>query len=194
MTSSITLSNFTNLFSLLDIGYQNSVEEKLFNIFSDATKFTESQIIENDDDDDIKKDLRRKIKTLSKSDNDLFSLIIHKLIYQENLKITPIEWLTAESLIGLLAYPDDAVFPVTGNNLFKEWKFLFDNNSEEKIKILKFQIEHISLSAKNLIYREVIKWEVGKYEESTFDLFLTFLSFLKEEEVKNFVLNKKDVA
>ncbi len=190
--------DFEHLLKTLDIEYDNSKIEKFFNIFSNAVIIIEK---ENYHDNKnyiaicaLKTKLRKDIRTLSLTENNLLSLIINKLIHEDNAKITPIEWLTCESLIGLLSYPDDAIFPVTGENLFKEWNYLVNNKEKDKIKILKFQIKHISLTAKNLIYREIIKWDVKKYDEATFDLFLTFISLLREEEVKELILRNKKVA
>ena len=118
--------------------------------------------------------------------------MLYKIIHVENFNVTPIEWLTAESLRNLMKFSYSTIFPVSGKNLFYKWCYVYNNNLINEIENVKEQINEISLPAKILIYNEIIKWRTSEFKDNNFDLFLQFLSFLHEEEVHNLMIKDRE--
>lgn len=190
-------NNFKNLLHSIDIPCTKQTRETISKIFLTATNITLNQITDKPSLDNDKKTIQNKeslikqISEMDKSDKEILTLVLYKIIHEENFNVAPIEWLTAESLLNLITFSYDCVFPITGENLFCKWCYVYQHNLTDEIETLKQQINNISLPAKIIIYHEVIKWQTKEFKENNFDLFLSFLSFLHEEEINTILLNEK---
>ena len=195
-------NNFKNLINSIDIPCDNKTRNSISNIFMLALNIVQNEVTGNDSVHNnaqiknstkiTKETLLNEIENISSSTREILTLVLYKIVHQENFNVSPLEWLTAESLLNLLRFSDNCVFPVSGKNLFLRWCSAYSNNLEDEIENVKEQINAISLPAKILIYHEVVKWRTNDFKDNNFDLFLQFLSFLHEEEVHQLLL--KDQA
>ena len=192
-------NNLKNLINSLDIPCDNKTRNIISNIFLLAINITQNEV-KNDtnitqDQNDLrfsKEFLINELNKINKSTKEILTLMLYKIIHVENFNVTPIEWLTAESLRNLMKFSYSTIFPVSGKNLFYKWCYVYNNNLINEIENVKEQINEISLPAKILIYNEIIKWRTSEFKDNNFDLFLQFLSFLHEEEVHNLMIKGRE--
>ena len=192
-------NNLKNLINSLDIPCDNKTRNIISNIFLLAINITQNEV-KNDtnitqDQNDLrfsKEFLINELNKINKSTKEILTLMLYKIIHVENFNVTPIEWLTAESLHNLIKFCYSTIFPVSGKNLFYKWCYVYNNNLINEIENVKEQINEISLPAKILIYNEIIKWRTSEFKDNNFDLFLQFLSFLHEEEVHNLMIKDRE--
>ena len=192
-------NNLKNLINSLDIPCDNKTRNIISNIFLLAINITQNEV-KNDtnitqDQNDLrfsKEFLINELNKINKSTKEILTLMLYKIIHVENFNVTPIEWLTAESLRNLMKFSYSTIFPVSGKNLFYKWCYVYNNNLINEIENVKEQINEISLPAKILIYNEIIKWRTSEFKDNNFDLFLQFLSFLHEEEVHNLMIKDRE--
>ena len=192
-------NNLKNLINSLDIPCDNKTRNNISNIFLHAINITQNEV-KNDtnitqDQNDLrfsKEFLINELNKINKSTKEILTLMLYKIIHVENFNVTPIEWLTAESLRNLMKFSYSTIFPVSGKNLFYKWCYVYNNNLINEIENVKEQINEISLPAKILIYNEIIKWRTSEFKDNNFDLFLQFLSFLHEEEVHNLMIKDRE--
>ena len=192
-------NNLKNLINSLDIPCDNKTRNIISNIFLLAINITQNEV-KNDtnitqDQNDLrfsKEFLINELNKINKSTKEILTLMLYKIIHVENFNVTPIEWLTAESLRNLMKFSYSTIFPVSGQNLFYKWCYVYNNNLINEIENVKEQINEISLPAKILIYNEIIKWRTSEFKDNNFDLFLQFLSFLHEEEVHNLMIKDRE--
>lgn len=198
MRKVLNRNNFKNLINSVDIPCDNKTRTKVLDIFMLGLAITQNEITHADINTPKKTlnvdNLISEIDKINKSTREILTLVLHRIVQKENFNVAPIEWLTAESLLNLLKFSHTCIFPVSGENLFLRWCYVFSNNLQDGIDDIKEQINNISLPAKILIYNEVVKWRTSKYKDYNFDLFLQFLSFLHEEEVNNILLKEKDAV
>lgn len=197
-------NNFKQLLNAIDIRSSNQTKSAISKIFFMAVNIVLNDVMQSGVNNssnqsssgqiNSKGSLLREIESISNSDREILTLLLHKIIHQENFNVAPIEWLTAESLLNLLRFSSDAIFPISGKNLFYRWCYVHNHNLKDQIKNIKDQINLISLPAKILIYNEVVKWKTSEYKDYNFDLFLSFLSFLHEEEITKILLEEKEVV
>lgn len=192
-------NNLKNLINSLDIPCDNKTRNIISNIFLLAINITQNEIKSDTNITQDQNDLRfskefliNELNKINKSTKEILTLMLYKIIHVENFNVTPIEWLTAESLRNLMKFSYSTIFPVSGKNLFYKWCYVYNNNLINEIENVKEQINEISLPAKILIYNEIIKWRTSEFKDNNFDLFLQFLSFLHEEEVHNLMIKDKE--
>lgn len=192
-------NNLKNLINSLDIPCDNKTRNIISNIFLLAINITQNEIKSDTNITQDQNDLRfskefliNELNKINKSTKEILTLMLYKIIHVENFNVTPIEWLTAESLRNLMKFSYSTIFPVSGKNLFYKWCYVYNNNLINEIENVKEQINEISLPAKILIYNEIIKWRTSEFKDNNFDLFLQFLSFLHEEEVHNLMIKDRE--
>ena len=192
-------NNFKNLINSIDIPCDNKTRTIISNIFIHGLNITQNEISNIDNENKLgndkiinKESLINEIEKADNSIKEILTLVLYKIVYQENFNVAPIEWLTAESLLNLIKFSHTCIFPVSGKNLFLRWCYVYSNNLETEIEDVKNQINSISLPAKILIYHEVIKWRTNEFKDTNFDLFLRFLSFLHEEEIHKLLLKDQE--
>ncbi|MDD7472873.1 MAG: hypothetical protein PUH01_01885 [Pseudomonadota bacterium] len=192
-------NNLKNLINSLDIPCDNKTRNNISNIFLHAINITQNEVKSDTNITQDQNDLRfskefliNELNKINKSTKEILTLMLYKIIHVENFNVTPIEWLTAESLRNLMKFSYSTIFPVSGKNLFYKWCYVYNNNLINEIENVKEQINEISLPAKILIYNEIIKWRTSEFKDNNFDLFLQFLSFLHEEEVHNLMIKDKE--
>ena len=211
-------NNLKNLINSLDIPCDNKTRNNISNIFLHAINITQNEVKSDTNITQDQNDLRfskefliNELNKINKSTKEILTLMLYKIIHVENFNVTPIEWLTAESLRNLMKFSYSTIFPVSGKNLFYKWCYVYNNNLINEIdklesidnlvigqpgnfdlEIVKEQINEISLPAKILIYNEIIKWRTSEFKDNNFDLFLQFLSFLHEEEVHNLMIKDRE--
>lgn len=191
-------NNLKNLINSLDIPCDNKTRNIISNIFLLAINITQNEVKSDTNITQDQNDLRfskefliNELNKINKSTKEILTLMLYKIIHVENFNVTPIEWLTAESLRNLMKFSYSTIFPVSGKNLFYKWCYVYNNNLINEIENVKEQINEISLPAKILIYNEIIKWRTSEFKDNNFDLFLQFLSFLHEEEVHNLMIKDR---
>ncbi|MDY6090033.1 MAG: hypothetical protein SPJ04_02115 [Bdellovibrionota bacterium] len=192
-------NNLKNLINSLDIPCDNKTRNIISNIFLLAINITQNEVKSDTNITQDQNDLRfskefliNELNKINKSTKEILTLMLYKIIHVENFNVTPIEWLTAESLRNLMKFSYSTIFPVSGKNLFYKWCYVYNNNLINEIENVKEQINEISLPAKILIYNEIIKWRTSEFKDNNFDLFLQFLSFLHEEEVHNLMIKDRE--
>lgn len=192
-------NNLKNLINSLDIPCDNKTRNIISNIFLHAINITQNEVKSDTNITQDQNDLRfskefliNELNKINKSTKEILTLMLYKIIHVENFNVTPIEWLTAESLRNLMKFSYSTIFPVSGKNLFYKWCYVYNNNLINEIENVKEQINEISLPAKILIYNEIIKWRTSEFKDNNFDLFLQFLSFLHEEEVHNLMIKDRE--
>ena len=192
-------NNLKNLINSLDIPCDNKTRNIISNIFLHAINITQNEVKSDTNIPQDQNDLRfskefliNELNKINKSTKEILTLMLYKIIHVENFNVTPIEWLTAESLRNLMKFSYSTIFPVSGKNLFYKWCYVYNNNLINEIENVKEQINEISLPAKILIYNEIIKWRTSEFKDNNFDLFLQFLSFLHEEEVHNLMIKDRE--
>ena len=192
-------NNLKNLINSLDIPCDNKTRNNISNIFLHAINITQNEVKSDTNITQDQNDLRfskefliNELNKINKSTKEILTLMLYKIIHVENFNVTPIEWLTAESLRNLMKFSYSTIFPVSGKNLFYKWCYVYNNNLINEIENVKEQINVISLPAKILIYNEIIKWRTSEFKDNNFDLFLQFLSFLHEEEVHNLMIKDRE--
>ena len=192
-------NNLKNLINSLDIPCDNKTRNIISNIFLHAINITQNEVKSDTNIPQDQNDLRfskefliNELNKINKSTKEILTLMLYKIIHVENFNVTPIEWLTAESLRNLMKFSYSTIFPVSGKNLFYKWCYVYNNNLINEIENVKEQINEISLPAKILIYNEIIKWRTSEFKDNNFDLFLQFLSFLHEEEVHNLTIKDRE--
>ena len=192
-------NNLKNLINSLDIPCDNKTRNNISNIFLHAINITQNEVKSDTNITQYQNDLRfskefliNELNKINKSTKEILTLMLYKIIHVENFNVTPIEWLTAESLRNLMKFSYSTIFPVSGKNLFYKWCYVYNNNLINEIENVKEQINEISLPAKILIYNEIIKWRTSEFKDNNFDLFLQFLSFLHEEEVHNLMIKDRE--
>lgn len=192
-------NNLKNLINSLDIPCDNKTRNIISNIFLLAINITQNEVKSDTNITQNQNDLRfskefliNELNKINKSTKEILTLMLYKIIHVENFNVTPIEWLTAESLRNLMKFSYSTIFPVSGKNLFYKWCYVYNNNLINEIENVKEQINEISLPAKILIYNEIIKWRTSEFKDNNFDLFLQFLSFLHEEEVHNLMIKDRE--
>ncbi len=192
-------NNLKNLINSLDIPCDNKTRNNISNIFLHAINITQNEVKSDTNITQDQNDLRfskefliNELNKINKSTKEILTLMLYKIIHVENFNVTPIEWLTAESLRNLMKFSYSTIFPVSGKNLFYKWCYVYNNNLINEIENVKEQINEISLPAKILIYNEIIKWRTSEFKDNNFDLFLQFLSFLHEEEVHNLMIKDRE--
>lgn len=192
-------NNLKNLINSLDIPCDNKTRNNISNIFLHAINITQNEVKSDTNITQNQNDLRfskefliNELNKINKSTKEILTLMLYKIIHVENFNVTPIEWLTAESLRNLMKFSYSTIFPVSGKNLFYKWCYVYNNNLINEIENVKEQINEISLPAKILIYNEIIKWRTSEFKDNNFDLFLQFLSFLHEEEVHNLMIKDRE--
>ena len=192
-------NNLKNLINSLDIPCDNKTRNIISNIFLIAINITQNEVKSDTNITQDQNDLRfskefliNELNKINKSTKEILTLMLYKIIHVENFNVTPIEWLTAESLRNLMKFSYSTIFPVSGKNLFYKWCYVYNNNLINEIENVKEQINEISLPAKILIYNEIIKWRTSEFKDNNFDLFLQFLSFLHEEEVHNLMIKDRE--
>lgn len=192
-------NNLKNLINSLDIPCDNKTRNNISNIFLHAINITQNEVKSDTNITQDQNNLRfskefliNELNKINKSTKEILTLMLYKIIHVENFNVTPIEWLTAESLRNLMKFSYSTIFPVSGKNLFYKWCYVYNNNLINEIENVKEQINEISLPAKILIYNEIIKWRTSEFKDNNFDLFLQFLSFLHEEEVHNLMIKDRE--
>lgn len=196
MQSKKNFLNIEDFLKTIDIPIDQELREKILKIFTISIIICKNELLKKNikENNKLKINLIELISLLTPSEKEFLVLILYKINFNEHNNITPILWLTSESLQVLIKYKDIELFPVTGKNLFKKWCKASIEKTQNEINILKNKINLLSNDARILIYKEILKWDINKIDEDTFDLFLSFLSYLKKEEVKNLILVSDKVA
>ena len=104
-------NNLKNLINSLDIPCDNKTRNIISNIFLLAINITQNEV-KNDtnitqDQNDLrfsKEFLINELNKINKSTKEILTLMLYKIIHVENFNVTPIEWLTAESLHNLMKF------------------------------------------------------------------------------------------
>ena len=118
-------NNLKNLINSLDIPCDNKTRNNISNIFLHAINITQNEVKSDTNITQDQNDLRfskefliNELNKINKSTKEILTLMLYKIIHVENFNVTPIEWLTAESLRNLMKFSYSTIFPVSGKNLF----------------------------------------------------------------------------
>ncbi|MGI6679970.1 MAG: hypothetical protein ACOX3T_00505, partial [Bdellovibrionota bacterium] len=158
MARVLNKNNFKNLLLSLGLPYDNKTRNVISSVFTTALNVVKSEIIDkkthknnnNKNKENFllnkkkiaptKESLIDDIEKMSNSDKEILSLVLHKINIDESFNVSPLEWLTSESLSNLLKFSYDSVFPISGENLFYRWCYVHKNRLEDEIENLKLHI------------------------------------------------------